>query len=121
MDSIGLSLESFNAMGMARERELGQPIETTGKLVSGESFKNVQELRRIITNERRLDYYRCFTEKLFTFALGRAPEYYDVEAMDTIVTRLEREQGRLSVAITGIIDSTPFQKMRINHDKTNDP
>jgi hypothetical protein len=121
MDGIGLSLESFNAMGMARIKDLGQPIETTGKLVSGESFKDVKELRHIITNERRLDFYRCFTEKLFTFALGRAPEYYDVEAVDAIVAQLEREQGRLSVALTGIIDSAPFQKMRLNHEKAKNP
>jgi hypothetical protein len=120
-DPIGLSLESFNAMGMAREKELDQAIETTGKLVSGETFNDVKELRRIITHERRLDFYRCFVEKLFTFALGRAADYYDVEAIDAIVAQLEREQGRLSVALTGIINSAPFQKMRISHEKTDNP
>jgi hypothetical protein len=41
MDPLGLGLENFNALGMYREKEHDQPIDAGGKLISGESFKNI--------------------------------------------------------------------------------
>jgi hypothetical protein len=52
------------------------------------------------------------TEKFLTYALGRGPEYYDVEAIDRIVAQLERDQGRFSTLLMGVIESAPFQKRR---------
>jgi len=39
-------------------------------------------------------------------------EYYDAETMDQIVERLERDNGRFSALLMGIIESAPFQKQR---------
>jgi PAS domain-containing protein len=114
MDPIGLGMENFNAMGMWREKERGQTIDTAGKLITGESFTSVQELKQILATEHRRDFYRCLTEKLLTYALGRGPEYYDVETVDQIVQRLERENGRFSALLMGILESAPFQRQR-NH------
>jgi hypothetical protein len=58
------------------------------------------------------DFYRCLTEKMLTYALGRGLEYYDVQAVDEIVARIEKEDGRPSALLTGIIESAPFQKRR---------
>jgi len=112
MDPLGLALENFNALGLWRDMEGGQPIDTTGKLISGERFDGARDLKRILRNERRLDFYRSLTEKLLTYALGRGIERPDVEAIDRIVERLEREGGRFSVLLGGIIESAPFQRIR---------
>jgi mono/diheme cytochrome c family protein len=112
MDPLGLALENFNAMGMWRTQERGQPIEIQGKLASGESFENVQELKHILATNHRSEFYRCVTEKLLIYALGRALDYYDVQTVDNIVERLEKEHGRFSVLLDGVIESTPFQKRR---------
>ena len=112
MDPIGLAFENFNAMGMWRESERKQPIDTAGELITGEKFHGVRELKRILVEKHRLDFYRCLTEKFLTFAIGRGPEYYDVETIDQIVTRLEAEGGRFSALLNGIIESAPFQKQR---------
>jgi len=72
----------------------------------------VRGLKHIITHERREDYYRCITEKLMTYALGRGLEYYDVEAVDRIVKDLEHDGGRFSTLLLGVIDSAPFQRRR---------
>ncbi len=112
MDPLGLALENFNALGMWREKERGQPIDTAGQLITGEPFKNVRDLKRIIRDNRRSDFYRCLAEKLLTYALGRGLEYYDVEAVDQLVARLEKEDGRMSALIHGIVESAPFQKRR---------
>jgi hypothetical protein len=67
MDPLGLALENFNALGMWREKERGQPIDTAGELITGEPFKNVRDLKRIIRDNRRSNFYRCLTEKLLTY------------------------------------------------------
>jgi hypothetical protein len=113
MDPLGLALENFNALGMWREKERGQTIDSAGKLITGESFHDIRELKRTLKDQHRLDFYRCLTEKLLTYALGRGLEYYDVETVDQIVTRLERENGRFSALLMGIVESAPFQRRRI--------
>ncbi len=137
MDPLGLALENFNALGEWRENEvlppaprdfrnfqrprtltpeepprLGPKIDAAGKLVTGEQFTGVRELKQILKDKHRADFYRTLTEKLLTYALGRGLEYYDTETVDRIVARLEKEDGRFSALLTGIIESTPFQKQR---------
>lgn len=113
MDSVGLAFENFNALGNYRTKDAGQPIDTAGKLISGEAFADVRDLKRVITHARRADYYRSVTEKLLTYALGRGLEYYDVESVDRVVAALERDDGRFSTLLLGVIDSAPFQKQRL--------
>jgi hypothetical protein len=113
MDPIGLAFENFNALGMWRDKERKQPIETPGQLITGESFESVRELKHILATQHRLDFYRCLTEKLLTYAVGRGMEYYDAETIDQIVQRLDQDGGRFKALLTGIIESAPFQKMRI--------
>jgi hypothetical protein len=113
MDPIGLAFENFNAMGMWRDKERNQTIEASGQLITGETFNSVSELKQILTHERHMDFYRCFTEKLMTYALGRGVEYYDTETVDQLVQRLEQNNGRFVPLLTGIIESAPFQKQRV--------
>lgn len=112
MDPIGFALENFDAMGRWRDTELKQPIDATGKLVTGETFTDIRDLKRILANERRLDCYHGLTEKFLMYALGRGLDYHDVETVDSIVASLEKNQGKFSSLLMGIIESAPFQKMR---------
>jgi hypothetical protein len=112
MDPLGLALENFNAMGMWRDREQGQPIDAAGRLITGEEFSNVKDLKRILATKHQLDFYTALTEKLLTYALGRGVEYYDVETVDQIVSRLDESNGRASALLMGIVESAPFQKTR---------
>ncbi len=112
LDPIGLAFENFNALGMWREKERNQTIDPSGQLITGETFKDVRELKRILATNHRLDFYRCLTEKLLTYATGRGMEYYDAETIDKIVRGLDRENGRFSALLTGVIESAPFQKQR---------
>jgi hypothetical protein len=112
MDPLGLALENFNALGMWREKERGQPIDASGKLITGEPFQDIREVRRVLATTHRLEFYRCLTEKLLTYALGRGLETYDVETVDRIVGRLDQQNGRFSALLLGIVESAPFQKRR---------
>jgi hypothetical protein len=120
MDPLGLALENFNAMGMWRDKDASQPIDAAGQLITGENFKNIRDLKRILTHERQADFYRCVTEKLLTYALGRGLDYYDVQTVDQIVEQLTQQNGRFSVLLAGVINSAPFQKQR-NEDNSFAP
>ena len=48
MDPLGLALENFNALGLWRDKERGQPIDAAGELITGEAFDDVRELKRIL-------------------------------------------------------------------------
>ena len=110
MDPLGLALENFNALGRWRDKERGQPIDAGGKLVTGESFAGMQELKKILVGEHRREFYRCLSEKMLTYALGRGLDYRDTLTVDQLVDRLEKENGRASALLLGIIESAPFQR-----------
>ncbi len=112
MDPLGLALENFNALGRWRDKERTDPIDASGKLISGESFKEIGELKKILVERHQREFYRCVTEKLLTYALGRGLEPYDVEAVDSIVTNIEASGGRASSLMNGVIESVPFQRRR---------
>jgi hypothetical protein len=112
MDPIGLAFENFNAFGMWRDTERKQPIQAQGNLITGETFTSVSELKRILAEGHRQEFYATLTRKLLTYASGRGTEYYDVETIDEIVNRLNANDGRFSALLMGVIESAPFQKMR---------
>ncbi len=112
MDPLGLALEEYNALGMWRDEDRGKPIETAGKLVTGEEFTDTRDLGRVIATMRQADFYRCVAEKMLTYAIGRGVEYYDAPTIDKIADALKRDQGRSRALIYGIVESAPFQKRR---------
>jgi hypothetical protein len=112
MDPLGLALENFNALGMHRELDRGQPIDATGELITGEEFGGAQDLKRLLTHERRQDFYRCLTEKLLTYALGRGLEHYDVGTVDAVLEQANHHDGRLKAIVVAVIESAPFQRRR---------
>ncbi len=112
MDPLGLALENFNALGAWRTQEKGSPIDASGTLMTGESFKDVRELRHILREHHAEDFYRCVTQKLLTYAIGRGLEHTDEQTVDNIVARLQNSGGRFNDLIGGVISSAPFQKIR---------
>lgn len=113
MDPIGLAMDHFNAMGMWRDQERGEDIDASGKLVTGETFEGVQELKHLLATRYQSQFYRTLIEKLLTYALGRGLEYTDVVTVDQILDRVLESGGKPSVLLDGILHSAPFQRMRL--------
>jgi hypothetical protein len=111
MDPLGLALEHYDAIGGWRDDDRGQPIDASGRLITGERFANVEELSRILAGPRRRDFHRCLTEKVLTYAIGRTIEYFDAPAVDTIVEDMERD-GRMRSLVCAVVSSVPFTMMR---------
>src|SRR5204863_7399182 len=75
MDSIGFSLENFDAIGRWRTVEDGLPIDSAGGLPDGRKFAGVSGLEEGLLQRPEL-FVGTLTEKLLTFALGRGVETY---------------------------------------------
>lgn len=112
MDPIGLALENFNALGQYLYREEAPPLDTSGTLVTGEAFNNLQELVDLLATSRKHDLYRCLSEKLLIYALGRGLEASDILHVKALVAAMESQGGSLHALLMAVIESAPFQKRR---------
>ena len=108
IDPVGFSLEQFDAVGRWRDRDEGQPVDAAGGLPDGSQFDGVAGLEKAL-RQRPEWFARTLTEKLFTFALGRAPEDFDAPAIRQIVRAARADNYRFSALIVGLTTSTPFQ------------
>ncbi len=111
MDPIGFAFENFDAIGAYRAQDGGQPIDASGTLPSGQSFKGPAELKGILKGKKDL-FSRCLAEKMLTYALGRGVEYYDRPAVDTIVRELAHHEYKFSTLVIEIVKSEPFRLRR---------
>jgi hypothetical protein len=111
MDPLGFGLENFDAVGAWRERDEGQPIDASGTLPDGRSFRGPDGLRAVL-KERAGDFRRCLAEKLMTYALGRGLTPADRCAVDRVVRDLRRGDDRFSSLVLAIVHSEPFQTRR---------
>lgn len=73
IDPIGFGLENFDPIGRWRDKDGNFPVDTTGTLTTGQTFKNAQELAKILQTERQETFLRAFTTKMLVYALGRGP------------------------------------------------
>src|SRR5262249_35249444 len=108
IDPVGFSLEQFDAVGRWRTLEEGKPVDAAGGLPDGSAFEGVAGLEQALLKRPEL-FVRTLTEKLFIFALGRAPEEFDAPAIRKIVRDVRAKNYRFSSLILGITTSVPFQ------------
>ena len=112
MDPVGLSLENFDAIGRWRDLTDGfEPIDASGGFPDGTTFDGVAGLKQAILG-RSDQFVRTLTEKLLTYGLGRAIEYYDAPAVRAVEREAAGDDYRFSSLILGIVKSTPFQMRR---------
>ena len=111
MDPLGFGLENFDAVGGWREKEGDFPIDSSGTLPSGQSFRGPAELKGILKSKEE-DFRRCLTEKTLTYALGRGLEYYDKRAVEQIAAAVAQNQNHFSSLVLEIVKSEPFQMRR---------
>lgn len=108
MDPLGFALENFDAIGKWRTSEGHLPIDASGVLPDGTKFVGPDEFRKVLL-ARRGEFARSFTEKLLTYAIGRATAYYDMPAVRAIMREAAPSDYRWSSVVLGIVNSRPFQ------------
>jgi hypothetical protein len=110
-DPIGVVLENYDIIGRWRTRENGTPIETREKTLTGEALSGVADLRNLFVT-RKEKFYRCVTEKLLTYAVGRGLEPFDAVTVDRITDQLIAGNGKFSTLLLAAVASPPFQLRR---------
>jgi mono/diheme cytochrome c family protein len=108
MDPVGQSMHNFNGIGQLRTTdENGAPINTSGKLFTGEYFKDSVELTNLIQADARFE--ACITKKMLSFALGRDMREADKCTINAITSKVSPD-APVSNLIQAIILSEPFNK-----------
>ena len=108
IDPLGFALENFDAIGKWRTTDGTSAIDASGALPDGTTFDGPSEFRQALLL-RHEEFVQNFTERLLTYALGRAVQHYDMPAVRTIMRDAASSDYRWSSLILGIVESQPFQ------------
>jgi mono/diheme cytochrome c family protein len=108
MDPLGLALENYDATGAWRVRDGTGPVDPSGSLMTGETFKTPGEFRAILS-KKQSEFRRGLSAKMLTYALGRGLEYYDTCAINDICAEVAKRENRFSGLVMAIVKSRPFQ------------
>ncbi len=107
MDPLGFGLENFDAVGAWRTIDGKEPVDATGVLPGGESFRGPDGLKAVLL-KRKDQFARCLADKVLTYALGRSTERGDRCAVDAVARELTAADYRFSAVVLGVVRSEPF-------------
>lgn len=113
LDPMGFAFEHYDAVGRWRDMDKKSPVDASGRLVRGQEFKDLAQLRGILARDMTADFTRNLAENLLTYALGRGLSYSDKPAVHEIVRRTQAGDHKFQELILAVCDSVPFQKMRV--------
>jgi hypothetical protein len=108
LDPLGFGLENYDAIGRWRDRDGTFPIDATGTLPDGQSFRNVGELKAVL-RDRLPDFRRCLCEKMLTYALGRGLEPTDEEQVARLAEALQKKDDRFAELLVEVVKSEAFR------------
>jgi hypothetical protein len=108
IDPYGFALEQYDTVGRLRP----VAVDTATTLVEGQTIDGIGGLRGDLLNDRRDDILRQFCRKLLGYALGREIQLSDRPLLDTMMSDLEKNGYRFSVAVESIVRSDQFRKIR---------
>jgi Protein of unknown function (DUF1588)/Protein of unknown function (DUF1592)/Protein of unknown function (DUF1585) len=107
-EPLGLAMENFDAVGMWRTEDEGQPIDATGVLVDGTKVDGVKSLRDSLLR-RQDQFIRVVVEKLLTYGLGRGVDYPDMPLVRSITRDAAANHYQFSSLVLGVVKSPAFQ------------
>ncbi len=117
LDPMGFAMEHYDAVGRWRDTDNKVAIDSTGKLLTGQTFDGVEQLRKVLVNERKNEFTKCLVQNLLIFSLGRGLEYSDKPFVKDMVQKAEKNGYKFQDIVFAVIESPPFQKMRVNQAK----
>jgi hypothetical protein len=128
-DPVGFALENFDIMGAWRDRYrgmergekvtgidpaghpytyfVGQPVDASSKLPTGETFRDIHELKRILAaNPRQLA--KNLLEHLVLHATGTPVGFADREEVESMLDACEADGFRVRHLIHALVQSRIF-------------
>ncbi|HXS29239.1 MAG TPA: DUF1585 domain-containing protein, partial [Steroidobacteraceae bacterium] len=87
-------------------------VDARGTLVDGTNINGSDDLMKVLM--ARSDLFMInFTQKLMTYALGRALDYRDMPAVRSVVQQAGRENYRISTLIQAVVQSPAFRQRQV--------
>lgn len=108
MDAVGFGLENFDAIGAWRDADGRETIDPSGTLPGGRKFNGPLDLVQILVEDKKVEFSRCVTTKMLTYALGRGLGVADRCTISSIVNKLSEEEHRFATLVKAIVTSQPF-------------
>jgi hypothetical protein len=113
IDAYGFSLESFDAVGRFRERDLGgRAIDVRAKAPDGTMLEGAAGLRRYLSHQRKEAFLRQFSRKLLGYSLGRGVMLSDEPLLSDLQRKLSAREARVQGAVETIVSSSQFVRIR---------
>jgi hypothetical protein len=113
IDAYGFSLESFDAVGRFRERDLGgRAIDVRAKAPDGTMLEGAAGLRRYLSHQRKEAFLRQFSRKLLGYSLGRGVMLSDEPLLSDLQRKLSVREARVQGAVETIVSSSQFVRIR---------
>jgi hypothetical protein len=115
MDGFGLALEGFDAVGLVRTMDAGQPIDASGEVLwpgqpAPVRFNGVRELGAKLGADGVSQ--RCFVQQYFRFALGRK-EQNDVGTIDAALDGFKKARFSIRELVVAVVKSDAFRYRKI--------
>ena len=115
IDPIGFALDGYDKNGkylLASYHKRGNqpPIDTSGKLPSGEVFENFQGLKSILLTKRREQVIRNLTTRLLSYALCRKLGRGDHSVVEEIASKASLENSTWQELLIEVANSIPFRE-----------
>jgi len=120
IDPWGVALEEFGADGLFRTQILRKekagkrlkdvhvPVAAETTLPGGSTVNGVDELKRLLVNDKKEQFTRALTSRLLTYALGRSLELGDESTVDALAETFSNKDYNLRLLIEEIVTSEPF-------------
>lgn len=108
IDPIGLAFENYDAIGLWRDQEQGQPIDASGNLTGTDvagPFTGVVEMAAKMAQSPLVA--ECFARTWFRFAFGRGESPDDDGRIATITSGFTKANGKVTdllVSLTAVPD-----------------
>lgn len=127
IDPPGFALEEYDAIGGFRDKfrtmgtgpqpksplppgryRLGQPVDASGELTNGKSFKNFEEFRKLLAAEPDR-FAACLVGKLMAFATGREAGPADRAEVERIVAESTKSKYAFRDLVHAVVQGETFR------------
>lgn len=106
MDSVGLSLEHFDALGVWRDQDQGLAIDDSGQL-GGVSYQGEAGLSSLVASHRATD--PCLVQALYGASVGHVPSEFDRDGFKSLVTGFDAGGSKIKPLLKAITESDGFR------------
>jgi hypothetical protein len=108
LDVLGIGFEEYDGLGRLRTAYAnGDGIDNLGELPDGREFEGALELADMYAESEV--FVGCLTQKLFTYAVGRAPKDFDMPHLESIAHAAAIRGDDLPTLIDGIVHTPSFR------------